>query len=140
MHRWVLYLTRCNINANMHAFLYKLAWMDILDLIVVFVRLLFLGGKIVHQYVTAVMTNNVTHTWMHKSKRYVDVLRDILRQTLNQFHSSLELIGPVFYDTLNKWQKYKRMKTNQNKVTTFWKQVQCQRRRQPCHRFVFHKT
>ena len=60
------------------------------------------GGGILHQYVTAVMTNNVTHTWMHKSKRYVDVLRDILRQTLNQFHSSLELIGPVFYDTLNK--------------------------------------
>ena len=39
---------------------------------------------------------------MHKSKRYVDVLKNILRQTLNKFHSSLELIGPVFYDTLNR--------------------------------------
>ena len=30
-----------------------------------------------------------TCTWMHKSTRYVDVLRDNLRQTFNQFHRFL---------------------------------------------------
>ena len=77
--------------------------MDILDLIAVNVRLLILE-RIVYQYVhvTAVMTYNVT-TYMDAQKQKVRRCFEGHFETNSyQFHSSLELIGPVFYDTLNK--------------------------------------